>query len=165
MHCPSCGVETTEYLRYCKHCGANLSAPLQPRPPKKMPTGLIALFLLLVGFITVIGLTIPMAAAEDLIRSGFTPPGVTQIFLISALSVLAVDALLVWLLLHLLKIFHHADAPVRHIEIKQPVSRDYSPARIAAPPESVGSVTEHTTRNFEEYEKLTRARQSKRDTQ
>ena len=42
--------------------------------------------------------------------------------------------------------------------------RDYSPAQIAAPPENIGSVTEHTTRNFDEYEKVIRARQSNKDT-
>jgi len=166
MHCPNCGAEVTEALRYCKRCGMNLSAPLQPGPPKKFPTGLVALFLMLIGFITVIGLTIPIVSAQDLVHVGFGPPAVIMTFFISAMAALGLDVLLVWLLLKLIKIHQRIEEPAKgdSVSIKQPVVKDYSPAQIAAPPESIGSVTEHTTRNFEDYEKVIRARQSNKDT-
>ncbi len=91
----------------------NLSAPLQPGPPKKFPTGLIFLFLMLMGLITVIGLTIPLATAQDLVHVGFGPPGVIMTFVISVMSALGVDALLVWLLLKLIKIQQQIDVSSR----------------------------------------------------
>ena len=104
MHCPNCGAEVTEALRYCKRCGMNLSAPLQTGPPKKFPTGLVVLFLMLIGLVTVIALTIPIVSAQDLVHSGFGPDAVIMTFVISAMAALGVDALLVWLLLKLIKI-------------------------------------------------------------
>jgi hypothetical protein len=164
MFCPNCGAEVTEALRYCKRCGINLSAPLQPGPPKKFPNGLVILFLMLMGLVTTIGLTIPLVSAQDLVHSGFGPGAVIVTFFISAVAALGVDALLVWLLLHLIKIQQRIDTTSQSKSVNQPVVRDYSPAQITAPPENIGSVTEHTTRNFDEYEKIIRARQSNKDT-
>ena len=164
MYCPNCGAEITEALRYCKRCGMNLSAPLQPSLPKKFPTGLVILFLMLIGLVTVVGLTVPLASAQDLVRSGFGPGAVIVTFFISALSALGVDALLVWLLLHLIKIQQRIDTTSQSKTFRQPVVKDFVPPQIAAPPENIGSVTEHTTRNFDEYEKVIRARQSNKDT-
>ncbi len=171
MYCPSCGAESTEQRRYCKHCGAGLSAPAgsnalaAPSQPTKFPTAMVIFFLLVIAFITVIGLSVPLAASSDLIRDGFGPPGVTVIFLASVLTALGVDGLLVALLLRLIKIHQRADDPVIDRFVKQNAMRDYSPSQIVAPPESAGSVTEHTTRNFDEYEKIIRARQMNRDPQ
>lgn len=167
MHCSNCGAEVTEALRYCKRCGMNLSAPLQPGPPKKFPTGLVFLFLLLIGFVTAIGISVPLLSAQDLAHVGFGPGSVTMIFIVSALVTLGIDSLLVSLLLKLIKIQQRIEDKAQGSSgtgIKQPVMKDYSPVQIAAPPESIGSVTEHTTRNFDEYEKITRARQSNKDT-
>jgi hypothetical protein len=165
MFCPSCGVESNEQRRYCKHCGAGLNAPAMPSEPKKFPTAMVMFFLLVMAFITVIGLTVPLAAASDLIRDGFGPPGATIIFLASALTAFGVDGLLVWLLLRLIKIHQRADEPLADRFVKKGAMRDYTPAQIAAPPESAGSVTEHTTRNFDDYENIMRARRLNRDPQ
>ncbi|HST21635.1 MAG TPA: zinc ribbon domain-containing protein [Blastocatellia bacterium] len=164
MHCPNCGAEVTEALRYCKRCGMNLSAPLQPGPPKKFPTGLVILFLMLIGVISVVGLTIPIASAQDLVHSGFGPGAIIMTFFISVMSALGLDALLVWLLLKLIKIQQQVDVTSQSKSFRQPVMKDFLPPQIAAPPENIGSVTEHTTRNFDEYEKIIRARQSNKDT-
>ena len=164
MYCPNCGAEITEALRYCKRCGMNLSAPLQSGPPKKFPTGLVILFLMLMGLVTVVGVTVPLVSAQDLVHSGFWPGAVILTFFISAMAALGVDALLVWLLLKLIKIQQQIDVTSQSKSVSQPVMKDYSPAQIVAPPESIGSVTEHTTRNFDEYEKIIRARQSNKDT-
>jgi hypothetical protein len=165
MYCPSCGAESTEQRRYCKHCGAGLGASAEPGEPKKFPTGMVIFFLLIMAFITVIGLTVPLAASQDLIRDGFGPPGVTIIFLASTLTAFAVDGLFVWLLLRLIKIHQRADSPLPERFVKQNAMRDYPPRQIVAPPESAGSVTEHTTRNFDDYENLVRRRQINRDPQ
>lgn len=164
MHCPNCGAEVSEALRYCKRCGLNLSAPLQPGPPKKFPTGLVILFLMLMGIVSTTALTVPLASAQDLVSAGFGPEAVIIVFVISTLTALGLDTLLVWLLLKLIKIQQRIDGGVQSHIVKQPAMKDYSPAQIAAPPESIGSVTEHTTRNFDEYEKVIRARQSNKDT-
>jgi hypothetical protein len=164
MYCPNCGAESNEPLKYCKRCGMNLSAPLQSGAPKKFPTGMVFLFLLLMGFITTIGIAIPLLSAQDLANVGFGPGSMTLIFVVSALVTLGIDSLLVWLLLRLIKIHQQIDTTTQSTIVKQPVLKDYSPAQIAAPPEAVGSVTEHTTRNFDQYENLIRSRQSNKDT-
>ncbi|HKP85271.1 MAG TPA: zinc ribbon domain-containing protein [Blastocatellia bacterium] len=165
MYCPSCGAESTDRMKYCKHCGTNLGSPSQPGAPKRFPPWMIVFFLFTIGVITIVGLTIPLAASHDLILDGFGPGGVTNIFIGSVVTALGLDALLVWLLLRLIKIYHHADAPVQNKSAAQTAARDYSPSQIAAPPEAVGSVTEHTTRNFDKYEDMVRPRPSDRSAQ
>ncbi|MGA9771073.1 MAG: hypothetical protein WBV94_18710 [Blastocatellia bacterium] len=144
----------------------NLSAPLHTITPKKFPTGMVFLFLLLIGFVTTMGIVVPLLSAQDLAHAGFGPGIATLIFVVSALVTLGIDSLLVWLLLKLIHIQQQIPMDVlpQIKSVKQPATKDYSPAQITAPPESIGSVTEHTTRNFEEYENLIRARQSNKDT-
>jgi uncharacterized paraquat-inducible protein A len=164
MYCSNCGAESNEPLKYCKRCGMNLSAPLQSSVNRKFPTLMVFLFLLLIGFVTTMGIVVPLLSAQDLAHAGFGPGSATLIFVVSALVTLGIDSLLVWLLLRLIKIQQQTDTITQSKIVKPPAMRDYSPAQIAAPPEAVGSVTEHTTRNFDQYENLIRSRQSNKDT-
>jgi len=84
--------------------------------------------------------------------------------LLGPLVALGIDALLIWLLLRLVNLYHTSGAtaappPARHLR-----PGDFMPPQLNAPPVAMGSVTEHTTRNFDEYEKTIRARQAGRDT-
>lgn len=164
MYCPNCGAESNEPLKYCKRCGMSIGATLESSAPRKFPTGLVFLFLLLIGFITTIGFVVPLLSAQDLVHASFAPDVVKSIIISLTMVTLGVDGLLVWLLLKIIKIHQQIDVPVQSKSVHQPAMKAYSPARIAAPPENLGSVTEHTTRNFDQYEKVIRAGQSNKDT-
>jgi hypothetical protein len=164
MYCPSCGAESVQGLRYCKQCGANLNTPATVEPPRRLHPIVIMSFLVLMGLITMVGLIIPLAASNDLRSNGFNPNEIMQVFSISAVVALALDAMLIWLLLKLIKTYQHPHGPAQARDSKPQAVNEITPAQLAAPPPAIGSVTEHTTRNFDEYEKTIRARQAGRDT-
>ncbi|MFY9611214.1 MAG: hypothetical protein WAU45_21710 [Blastocatellia bacterium] len=144
MYCSSCGVDSVEGLRYCKRCGANLTTALGASPPAKIPVALTITFLIVIGGVFCVGLGLPMAAAEDLVRIGFSPHDLMGLFMADFGLTLAIVAMLVWLLLRLIK-QPHQTGPVRAVEL--PPGEPARP-QIAAPPLSVGSVTENTTRTL-----------------
>ena len=164
MYCPTCGAETSERLKFCKRCGAALNAPTETTAPGKFPSWLVFFFLVLIGFISVMGLIIPLAASNDLVQH-FNAGDAMRIIAMIIVATLALDGLLVWLLLKLIKLYQQAGVPAPSPLLARPAIQVAPPPQIAAPPASVGSVTEHTTRNFEEYENLIRARGPNRDTQ
>lgn len=164
MYCPTCGIETSERLKFCKRCGAALNAPTETPVPGRFPPVLVIAFLFFIGFISVIGLVIPLAASNDLVHSVGAGEAMKFMALI-VLATLAIDGALVWLLLKLIKLHQQSGTPVQNQMPVRSAMLAPTPAQIAAPPASVGSVTEHTTRNFEEYEELIRAHGPKRDTQ
>jgi len=148
VYCSSCGVDSVEGLRYCKRCGANLTTGLEA-PPGRIPVALTLLFLVLIGTVFCIGLGLPMATAEDLARIGFSTRDLMILFLSDLALTLAIEGMLVWLLLRLSKL-HQPARPARTIELAPGELRP----QIAAPPQSIGSVTENTTRtlNQRKYE-------------
>lgn len=162
MYCPSCGSENAQGLRYCKRCGANLDS--NTGAPKKFPLALTLAFLALIGFVLSVGLVAPFAAISETAGRGVSVDSLMPILVIIPLVAFGVIWLLVWLLLRLIKIYQQSGGPTQIKEDKQASPRDYMPARIAAPPESMGSVTEHTTRNFDSIENRAATRESVRDT-
>lgn len=164
MYCPTCGIETSERLKFCKRCGAALNAPTEAPVPGRFPPVLVIAFLFFIGFISVIGLVIPLMASNDLVHSVGAGDAMKFMALI-ILATLAIDGALVWLLLKLMKLYQQSGTPVQNQTAARPAMSAQTPVQIAAPPASVSSVTEHTTRNFEEYEALIRAHGPKRDTQ
>lgn len=145
MYCSACGIDSVEGLKYCKRCGANLTTTLEVFPPAKMPVALTLAFLVVIGFVFCVGLGVPLASAEDLAKI-FSTREMLVIFAADLGVTLAIVAMVVWVFLRLIRL-HHLTGPVRTIEL-QPVE----PARpqIAAPPQSVGSVTENTTRTLDQ---------------
>jgi hypothetical protein len=131
-------------LKYCKRCGANLTAALGASPLAKIPAGLVITFLIVIGGVFCVGLGMPMAAAQDMKNVGFSTSEMMIIFMAAFGLTLAIVAMLVWLFLRLIKQSHQTD-PVRVIEL--PPGEPARP-QIAAPPQSVGSVTENTTRTL-----------------
>jgi hypothetical protein len=163
MYCPSCGAESAQGLRYCKQCGANLNLTGEMLPGK-FPMALTVIFLLIIGIISITGIIGSFAMASDMSMRGTPPGNFLPVMILGPLVALGIDALLIWLLLRLVKIYHQPGAmsqpqPSRHLK---PV--DFMPPQLNAPPSAIGSVTEHTTRNFDEYEKTLRARPPGRDT-
>ena len=164
MYCPSCGAESVQGLRYCKQCGANLNPTTEMQTASKFPMGLTVIFLILIGIISIVGIIGPFALAADPSMRGAPPGSFLPLLLLGPLVALGIDALLIWLLLRLVKLYHQPGA-ISHAPPARPgVLREFTPPQLNAPPASVGSVTEHTTRNFDDYEKTIRARQAGRDT-
>ena len=145
MYCSACGIDSVEGLKYCKRCGANLTTTLEVFPPAKMPVALTLAFLVVIGFVFCVGLGVPLASAEDLAKI-FSTREMLAIFAADLAVTLAIVAMVVWLFLRLIRL-HHQTGPVRTIDL-QPV--ESARPQIAAPPQSVGSVTENTTRTLDQ---------------
>jgi hypothetical protein len=102
------------------------------------------MFLLLIGLVTVLGLALPMAAVSELAAKGLPPDILKGFIVLAPFTALAVDLLLVWLLLHLIKISKPQSTNIRPgLEATQRV-QSMLPSR----PNGV-SITENTTRNFD----------------
>jgi hypothetical protein len=145
VYCSACGIDSVEGLKYCKRCGANLTTTLEVFPPAKMPVALTLAFLVVIGFVFCVGLGVPLASAEDLAKI-FSTREMLVIFAADLGVTLAIVAMVVWLFLRLIRL-HHQTGPVRTIDL-QPV--ESARPQIAAPPLSVGSVTENTTRTLDQ---------------
>jgi hypothetical protein len=143
----------------------NLSQTAEmPPPPAKFPMALTITFLLIIAVISIVAIIGPFAMASDMSMRG-TPPGqFLPVMILGPLVGIGIDVLLVWLLLRLVKIYHQPGGAAHTPPTRTVLSREFTPPQLNAPPSSVGSVTEHTTRNFDNYEKNLRARQASRDT-
>ena len=142
MYCSSCGVDSVEGLKYCKRCGANLSGSSEPTAPKRFPPLLIGLFLLVIGGIAALGLSAPLLMARDLVNSGFMPKQVLMLFAISSSVTVVVIGLLIKVLMRLIGMSQRPDST-------SDAMRSYEPSQIQSQPQSIGSVTENTTRSFD----------------
>jgi hypothetical protein len=141
MYCQLCGNESTEGLNFCKRCGTSFTQPAGANPPKKFPLLLTGIFLLIIGQIVTIALAIPMIAVSDLTAKGMGVDALIPLFVLSPVAGVGAAALLIWLLLRLIKIYYQAPGAQPFVERRS--------MQISAPPESLTSVTEHTTRNFD----------------
>ncbi len=142
MFCPECGIKNTQGLNYCTQCGANLN----PLPSASIPPWLTITFLILIGLISITGLALPVIALTELSQRGFPPDMLKDIAAGGLAITVAIDAMLIWLFLHLIKI---PKPPKQNpVKKKKYVTSDQIQQQIAASPDSIISVTEATTRNF-----------------
>ncbi|HSE99071.1 MAG TPA: hypothetical protein VLD57_12455 [Blastocatellia bacterium] len=145
MYCPICGVESQQGFNYCKRCGASLAQSAKSGEPVSVPVKLTGMFLLTMTVVTVLGFSIAIIAPSELAHK--YNEALVGIIIVLTLAITAgIDLLLVWLLLHLLKLSHRG-TDVAQSNAVPPVT--HAPAQIPAPMTGVSSVTEHTTRNFE----------------
>ena len=164
MYCSSCGAEIMPGLRYCNRCGVNLSSTTDAQAPKKFPLLMVIAFLALKGFVLSVGLVAPFAVVSETTGRGVNIDSLMPILILIPCVAFGVIGMLVWLLLRLIKIYQQSGGPPQTNEVRQPSMRDYTPARLPAPPETLGSVTEHTTRNFDSLEGRAGMRESVKDT-
>src|SRR5262245_38568904 len=146
MLCQNCGFNNDKGVNYCKRCGTNLN-PVQTA--KSVHPIVIIGFLFVILFITLAGFAMPMMAMDDLHNK------VDQRVLIAfsalfLLSVFGINAMLIWLLTRLLGVAKVKNRTDEMAE-KRPkyVTSGQQYEALPAPPISIGSVTEHTTRNFD----------------
>jgi hypothetical protein len=146
MYCPTCGIDSVEGLKYCKRCGANITSALSASPSTKFPLALTIAFLIVIGGIFIVGLALPMAASHDLMAAGFSTGQLMDLFLADMGVTLVVVVLLTWLFLRLIKVHQQTSGAA---SVPKSATSDFAAPQIVAPPQSIGSVTENTTRSFE----------------
>jgi hypothetical protein len=167
MYCPNCAAPYSYGLRYCKQCGTNLGEGAQPSPPAPPPKVTGAAWALALATVTIVlgGLGIIISNATDLmrtfpgeIRTGNPTPVAIVMLVFGSTIIFGVVGLLIRLFTHLIVPRHQQQAPPS--QNSRPLASAPPPVQLPAPPSAVGSVTEHTTRNFEPsiYDKL-RARE------
>ena len=151
MYCPACGVESTQGLNYCKHCGVNLAVVLPTTEQRvgglKLGHFTLGLVSLSVGtaVVTLGGLGIILAVVEEMSRQPTSGDLPRLILLIGLPMICAISVLLVWQISRLISSSRQSP-DVLPQSPRQAVS-GYPPLPIAAP--VANSVTEHTTRNFD----------------
>jgi hypothetical protein len=144
MYCPNCGDQTTQGLKYCKRCGAGLSASTTPAEPTRSVGAAMGTMLFLVALVSIAGFIALFTTVYNLgERPGFDTRALIAIMAFGGATVFAVVGALVWLLLRLTAPFK--EAAHHQVKPEMPLSRDYIP-QLPAPP---ASVTENTTRNFD----------------
>lgn len=149
MYCPDCGDHSTQGLNFCKQCGAALSSldngsDVEPRSRANWFVWALALFTVLIGFggvAVIFGMSFVMAQ-NPTVDKDF--PIALVVF--GSLSFVGVLAVLVYMLLRLAGA---GPGAARKTRSKGKQRRDAVAPQIEAPPATLSSVTEHTTRTFE----------------
>ena len=152
MYCSSCGYESIQGLQYCKHCGANLN-PAESSMTTKKPTGLV--WIIVFGIAMMMGL--PMGGIvviferiPGLLENGFPLWFLMTLAVISLLMVSVSTVLLHRLLSPLFKAYLQSGEAKESME---PKSSERARGQIDAARDYVSSVTEDTTRAFEQLHK------------
>jgi hypothetical protein len=168
MHCSFCGAQTTYESRFCKACGTPQvnTNPLEETAPRVAPpnlTGAAWAIALATTAITLGGLGIvfsqitrivnPLPWAANIPRhpGEFLPVAIVMT-VFGSMTVFLIVFMLIRLFIRLMNV---PGEPARAEKQKQPMMPQYRPSaviappQIQAPPKSVVSVTEHTTRNFD----------------
>jgi hypothetical protein len=150
MFCPSCGTESPIELNYCNRCGANLSVMVAAPPAAPVNVtkpilivGLVMLFITLAGFAGV------FSTAVDLSRTGSKDVPMAVIFF-GMLGIVIIDGLLfslLWKLINAALSSAKTHTNKKQTSYQQPQFVQPTTARLQPAP----SVTENTTRFFEEY--------------
>jgi len=151
MYCPTCGVETGQGLNYCKACGGPLGGRTDA-PARRSPTFKEILLFLVVASLGLVGPLGLFIESDDLVRSGRAPISVFIImFAAGALLSFFTLVLLVWLFIKLTALSTSEPVfPSLRRKDKALPAAPYQVSQVRRGDESTPSVTEHTTRNFEQ---------------
>ena len=146
MYCSSCGVAVAQGLSYCNYCGAKLNgvkadkvAKSSEVKPEMLVAAMVFVFVFGLGAITVLmGVMKAVLHLEVGLILAFTLP--------SFLIMLSLEGVFIRLLLRRKRGAEEAGDTVL---LKGQATRELDAAQARALPESMPSVTEHTTRAFE----------------
>jgi hypothetical protein len=147
MYCSSCGVAVAQGLSYCNYCGAKLNGVTGETrikssevKPELLVSAMAGVFILgLVAITMLIGM---MKAVL-----GLNVGQVLAFALLSFLIMLTIEGVFISLLLRRKRGTEEAGGAMRS---KVQATRELDAAQARALPEPVPSVTEHTTRAFEQ---------------
>lgn len=145
MYCSSCGGAVAQSLRYCNHCGAELSGARgknASKPTELFPDSLI--WAIVTVFIVGLGCTIGlMAVMKDFnFDKGLIIAFTSMVLLLT----LAVEGVFIWMLRGRRTNTEEVGDTAR---LKQQATKELDAPQLRELPETVPSVTEHTTRAFE----------------
>ena len=146
MYCSTCGGAVASSLSYCNHCGARLSGPGadgEHKPAELFPDSLV--WAIVSVFVVGLGGTIGLMAVMKDART-FAPGLIIGLSLLSFVAMLAVEAVLVYLLLSRRSGGKEAGEKSK---LKGSPVRELGIANERALPEPSLSVTDHTTRTLE----------------
>ena len=146
MYCSSCGVSIAQGLSYCNYCGAKLSGAKADSvikssevKPELLVSAMVGLFILgLMAIGVLIGVMKQVA--------GFDLPFLLAFAMFSFVLMLGVEGVLIWLLLSGRRGAKEARDTGR---LKEQTTKALGEGQARALPETVSSVTEHTTRSFD----------------
>ncbi|HWP44544.1 MAG TPA: zinc ribbon domain-containing protein [Blastocatellia bacterium] len=155
MYCPHCGSESQTGLKFCKHCGGNLIAT-SPLEAKRASSGSLSGQAWAVALATVAvclgGLGIVFTNALDIMSPSPWGGSKGEPTLVAALmiafgsaTVFGIAAMLIRLFMRITGIQGRDSSS----DVRRSASSSYRPAQLPEPSPVVGSVTEHTTRNFD----------------
>ena len=153
MYCPHCGNESSGELNYCKRCGGSLNAlapnaPQETRPPL-LPGTAWAMGVTMVLLI-VFGLMAVFEAVDKLAERGAIPPVLVLTVIFGALTVLGGASLLTFLWTRVLGSTRATTTTAPPQLGRHPNTNELPPARVGTFADShIPSVTEHTTRTFD----------------
>lgn len=142
MFCPSCGVEYTQKLNYCKRCGAGLMLPGTPLEPASHRPRYGWMFWAIAA-LGLGGLGIAIGVLAVMASFGIRGDQLVMSFFFSLAFIFGIALLLVRQLSRVTSAYQQA---IQAGNFERPA--EYQPAQIAAPPGSASSVVEHTTRQF-----------------
>src|SRR4029453_6730232 len=112
MYCSSCGIDSVEGLKYCKRCGASLTA--SESVPGRRPVALIALLIIAIASIAAVGLSLPLTMARELISIGFRTKEIIILFFGSGFFTGMITKLIPQVLLKMVESQKDAHANLTH---------------------------------------------------
>jgi hypothetical protein len=147
MYCANCGVQLSEALSYCNRCGARLSKPAHVDTTRYLEHAKDNLIWAIVGTtITLLGMSL---GALVLIKNRAIGEPLGNVFvLLSFVAFILVEGLLIWRLMNLSK-GTQTPQQKRPDDFRTEGLGADSVAELPPSPDSIGSVTEQTTRSFE----------------
>ena len=145
MYCPVCGAESTSGLNYCKRCGAGLGPAANATDTGHAIAKPFAT-LWPVAIVSIVGLVGFFMTIANLSDRNFEPRALIGVSAFAGATVVCVVGLLIWLLMQLSGIRHVSSHAGRD---RGSLTTGSTQPQLQAPPASVSSVTENTTRNFD----------------
>lgn len=153
MFCPHCGTETAAELKYCKRCGGpNPWALAQTHESRPAPsTGMVWAAGFSTAAVIIAGLAVVAVAIFEMSRANVGPVALIWIALFFTLTLFGSIALLLRFWSYLLGAMPRQAAPELPPASRPADTSDLAPQQQpgALPEPRFASVTEHTTRTFE----------------
>ena len=146
MYCASCGVAVTPGLSYCNYCGEKLSGAKSDtiiKSPEVRPETLVGAMVLTFVF-GLVAITVLMGVMKAVLH--FEMGQILAFALLSFLVMLSLEGVFIRLLLRRQRGAEEAGDTVL---LKGQATRELDAAQARVLPETMSSVTEHTTRAFD----------------
>jgi hypothetical protein len=142
MFCSSCGVAVNQGLTYCKNCGTKVPREDERRPAEPKPENIIVMMVatFIMGLFVI---SILMATLKSVLHFDFGP--LMAITMLSFLIMIALEGVFIRLLFR----GRQRKDKDATLATAQTTTTKQLEAQSQFPLQSVGSVTEHTTRTFD----------------